>query len=85
MVGLKYKLAHKRAGKETWSASDAAQKRHLVALLKEMIARLEAEPDVVARPRRATTATGARATTATRTRAPAHRTHRARATARVAA
>ena len=47
MVGFKYKLAHKRAGKDTWSASDAAQKRHLVALLKEMIARLEAEPGVV--------------------------------------
>jgi len=49
MVGLKYKLAHKRAGKDTWSASEAAQKRHLVAVLKEMIARLEAaEPAGVA-------------------------------------
>jgi hypothetical protein len=42
MVGLKYKLAHKRAGKETWSASESAQKRQLIKLLKEMIARLEA-------------------------------------------
>jgi hypothetical protein len=54
MVGLKYKLAHKRAGKDTWSASDIAQKRHLVTLLKEMIARLESElPGAVAPPHRA--------------------------------
>jgi hypothetical protein len=43
MVGLKFKLAHKRADKETWSASDAAQKRRLVQLLKEMIAELESQ------------------------------------------
>src|SRR3954451_13595846 len=52
MVGLKYKLAHKRAGKETWSASDAARKRRLVALLREMIAGLEAESQVIAKPPR---------------------------------
>src|SRR4030095_17243646 len=27
MTGLKYKLAHKRADKETWSASDKAQRK----------------------------------------------------------
>jgi hypothetical protein len=73
MVGLKYKLAHRRAGKDAWSASEAAQKRHLVALLKEMIARLESEPGVVAAPKR---------------RVPAHRAPtrtRSRATSRLAA
>jgi len=69
MVGLKYKLAHKRAGKDTWSASDAAQKRHLVALLKEMIARLEAEPGVVA-----ATADAARAARSPSKGAPDRRT-----------
>ena len=37
LTGLKYKLAHKRAGSETWSASENAQRRHLVTILHEMI------------------------------------------------
>jgi hypothetical protein len=45
MAGLKYKVAHRRADKETWSASDAAQRRRLVKLLRETIAELEATPD----------------------------------------
>jgi len=60
MVGVKHKLAHRRADKETWSASDAAQRRNLVKLLREMIADLEAEqpaakpnPKAKARPPRA--------------------------------
>src|SRR5919206_3973416 len=43
MSGLKYKLAHKRAGKETWSASEQAQRRQLVKILKEMIDDLSAQ------------------------------------------
>jgi len=35
MAGLKYKLAHKRADKTTWSASDRAQRRRLVQILRE--------------------------------------------------
>ncbi len=42
MTGLKYKLAHKRAGSETWSASDKAQRRRLIKILQEMIDDLEA-------------------------------------------
>jgi hypothetical protein len=45
MTGLKYKLAHKRAGKETWSASEAAQRRQLVKILQEMITDLTAQPN----------------------------------------
>jgi hypothetical protein len=41
MVGLKHKLAHKRAEKETWSASERAQRQRLVQILREMIAELE--------------------------------------------
>ena len=44
MIGHKYKLSHKRADKGTWSASESAQRRHLVKILKQMIADLEKEP-----------------------------------------
>jgi hypothetical protein len=47
MTGLKYKIAHKRAGKETWSASESAQRRHLIRLLREMIAELSGAPEPV--------------------------------------
>jgi hypothetical protein len=45
MNGLKFKLAHKRAGAEKWSATDRAQRRRLIKLLQEMIEELEREPD----------------------------------------
>jgi hypothetical protein len=45
MTGLKVKLAHKRAGSETWSASDRAQRRNLVKVLQEMIHDLTREPE----------------------------------------
>src|SRR3954471_10746691 len=38
MKGIKYKLAHKRADKEGWSASARAQKRRLGQILRERIA-----------------------------------------------
>src|SRR4051812_34883769 len=43
MTGLKYKLAHKRASKDTWSATTKTQRKHLAAFLKQMIAQLEQE------------------------------------------
>lgn len=45
MVGLKYKLAHKRAAGNKWSASDESRRRKLIAILKELIADLEKEPE----------------------------------------
>ena len=47
MTGLKYKLAHKRAGRDSWSSSERAQRQHLVKILQEMIDDLSAEPQVV--------------------------------------
>jgi hypothetical protein len=44
MVGVKYKLAHKRAGKETWNASEKAQRKALSKILREMLDELEAPP-----------------------------------------
>ena len=38
MVGVKYKLAHRRADKDAWSASERAQRKHLVQVLEELIA-----------------------------------------------
>jgi hypothetical protein len=43
LTGLKYKLAHKRAGKDTWSASEPAQRRQLIKILREMIDDLSAD------------------------------------------
>jgi hypothetical protein len=70
MTGLKYKLAHKRAGKETWSASDAAQRRQLIKILQEMIADLRTAPEVEEAPaRRPAVATAGRTQAKTKRRA----------------
>src|SRR5262249_15494597 len=45
MTGLKFKLAHKRADKGTWSASDRAQKRRLIKILEEVSHNLEEQGD----------------------------------------
>jgi hypothetical protein len=44
MTGLKYKLAHKRADKDKWSATAPTQRKHLVSFLKEWIDQLQKEP-----------------------------------------
>jgi hypothetical protein len=41
MSGMKYKLAHKRAGSEKWSATDKAQKRQLIKVLQDSINKLQ--------------------------------------------
>ncbi|HEX8039628.1 MAG TPA: hypothetical protein VF490_10775 [Chryseosolibacter sp.] len=43
MTGVKYKLAHKRADKTTWSASDKAQRKRLIRIFQGMIEQLERE------------------------------------------
>jgi hypothetical protein len=50
MAGLKYKLAHRRADKTTWSASDRAQRRRVIQILRDMMAQLEAQADEPAGP-----------------------------------
>jgi hypothetical protein len=44
MTGLKYKLAHKRADKDKWSATAKTQKNRLIKLMQELIAQLEKDP-----------------------------------------
>jgi hypothetical protein len=41
MTGTKYKLAHKRADKEKWSATDNAQRKRLIQALQESISQLQ--------------------------------------------
>jgi hypothetical protein len=43
LTGMKFKLAHRRADKGTWSASVQAQRRHLIRILKQVSADLERE------------------------------------------
>ena len=43
MTGMKFKLAHRRADKGTWNASGQAQRRHLIAILKQVSSELERE------------------------------------------
>lgn len=44
MSGLKFKLAHKRADKESWSAKAPTQRKHLIQLLRDMADQLEKDP-----------------------------------------
>lgn len=41
MTGVKYKLAHKRAGSDAWDASGPAEKKRLIAILREQLAESE--------------------------------------------
>jgi hypothetical protein len=50
MVGVKYKVAHRRADKDAWSATDAGQRKRLIQFLKATLAELEGQ--VEAAPKR---------------------------------
>jgi hypothetical protein len=43
MIGVKYKLAHKRSTSEKWSATDYARKTRLIQVLEETIGQLKKE------------------------------------------
>jgi hypothetical protein len=43
MTGLKYKLAHRRAEKDKWNATDNAQRKQLIKVLQELIDQLKME------------------------------------------
>jgi hypothetical protein len=51
LSGLKYKIAHKRAGREKWSATPKTQRKRMIMFLQSVIADLEkqnaAEGDVL--------------------------------------
>jgi hypothetical protein len=41
MTGFKYKVGHKRADSDKWSASDNAQRKRLVKFLRELVDSIE--------------------------------------------
>ena len=41
LTGLKFKIAHKRAGSEKWSATPRTQRKRMIMFLKQVIADLE--------------------------------------------
>ena len=43
MTGLKYKLAHKRVGREIWSSTNNAPRKRLIQILRELIDQLKME------------------------------------------
>ena len=43
MTGLKYKLAHKRAENERWSATDNSQRKRLIQVLEDLPGQLKNE------------------------------------------
>jgi len=45
MVGLKLKLAHKRADKDKWNITESTKRKHLIGMLQAFIKELEQEPE----------------------------------------
>jgi hypothetical protein len=87
MAGVKYKVAHKRADKTTWSASDRARRKRLVQILREMIGQVESDepaapkPEAIEKKAHPRVASRRRAKTAQRRR-PRARPNRRRTAAR---
>jgi hypothetical protein len=47
LAGLKFKVAHKRAGMEKWSATPKAQRKRIVQFLKQLIEEIGSAPEQV--------------------------------------
>ena len=45
LTGLKFKIAHKRAGSEKWSATPTTQRKRMIVFLQSVIADLEKQND----------------------------------------
>ena len=45
MIGLKFKLAHRRADKGKWNVTDKTQRKNLISILKDFIKELEENPE----------------------------------------
>src|SRR4051812_42763905 len=65
MTGLKFKVAHRRADSEKWSATPGTQRKRTIAFLKQLIADLEQPVPETAEPE-ATTASEPNAAPSTR-------------------
>jgi hypothetical protein len=76
LTGMKFKLAHLRADKGTWSASTQAQRKHMVKILQGVIEDLEKEIEADAK--RPMSATGKQAVAREPARVPARMPARGR-------
>jgi hypothetical protein len=47
MIGVKFKVAHRRASKETWSSSDDKRRKEVLNILKNIIGELTASPQTL--------------------------------------
>jgi hypothetical protein len=45
LTGLKFKIAHKRAGSEKWSATSRTQRKRMITFLRSVLADLEKQTD----------------------------------------
>jgi hypothetical protein len=45
LTGLKFKIAHKRAGSEKWSATPRTQRKRMIMFLRSVLAELEKQSD----------------------------------------
>ena len=45
LTGLKFKIAHKRAGSEKWSATPRTQRKRIIMFLRSVLADLEKQND----------------------------------------
>ena len=68
LTGLKFKIAHKRAGSEKWSATPKTQRKRMIKFLQDVIADLEAQQE---EPAEKPAATAPAAKKAARKRQPA--------------
>ena len=84
LTGLKFKVAHKRAGSEKWSATPKTQRKRMITFLRSVIADLEKqnEGDTAAAAERASDRAGARRTRPIVNAAPNGRAAARRAPAR---
>ena len=83
LTGLKFKIAHKRAGSEKWSATPRTQRKRMIMFLKSVIADLEKQSARAAEPlpqqgRAAATEPGRRAGKRVPHKRPTRRTVRVR-------
>jgi hypothetical protein len=68
LTGLKFKIAHKRAGSEKWSATPRTQRKRMIQFLEGVVADLKkyGTEDLSERPRRSTAKRATRQSSATR-------------------
>ena len=84
LSGLKFKIAHRRAGSEKWSATPRTQRKRMIEFLRSVIAELETQQEEAASTREASGPSKSKASAKTKTSAK-RTTSRTRSRKKVAA